>query len=102
MHLVFCFGILSVLFAGLTSGGKIIHQAKNVYRHHNSSDNVPSFVIHQYIGHNTISEDSIMDLDERLKRIIALLQEKDGMPLNKGRLWNYQFKSVLVVYSYVR
>lgn len=43
-----------------------------------------------------------MDLDERLKRIIALLQEKDGMPLNKGRLWNYQFKSVLVVYSYVR
>lgn len=92
MHLVFLFGILSVLFAGLTSGGKIIHQAKNLSRRHNNSEDLPSFVIHQYIGRNTISDDSFEDLDEKLKRIIALLQDKVGMPRNEGRSWNYQLK----------
>lgn len=42
-----------------------------------------SFVIQQYIGHNSIKE-----LDEKLKGIIVLLQDKVVMPRDEGRALN--------------
>lgn len=82
MHLLYLFGILSVLFTGLTSGGKIIHKARNLTLHYNGgSDDTRPSVIHQYICHNKfIDDDTIKELDEKMKLLISLLQTKVYMP----------------------
>ena len=80
MNILFLFGIFSGLFARLTSGDPIIQKTEKIScKQDNYSKEKPSFVIHQYIGHDTYTE-AIRGLDEKLKKLIVLLQDKVGIP----------------------
>ena len=91
MNFLLLYGILSVLFARPTSGGKIVHETERVScKQDVGSQKTPSFVIHQYIGHDTFTDKAIKGLDEKLKRLIVLLQDKVGIPddRNQGKTLN--------------
>ena len=92
MNFLVLFGILSGLFKSQTSGDKIFQKTseKISCKQRKNSTEKPSFVIHQYIGHDTFTDKAIKGLDEKLKRLIVLLQDKVGIPddRNQGKTLN--------------
>ena len=87
MNILFLFGILSGLFTIQTSGEKIFQKASEKISCGQDKDSKekPSFVIHQYIGHDTFTDKAIKGLDRKLKRLIGLLQDKVGIFDNRNR-----------------
>lgn len=102
MNFLFLFGILSGLFTSQTSGEKIFQKTseKISCKQDKDSKEKPSFVIHQYIGHDTFTDKAINGLDEKLKRLIVLLTDKvGGIPddRNQGKTLNFSVTFLSVI-----